>query len=388
MSRASHTPKYRRQRNKKGKDFAFVELDHVRFYLGPYDSPKSRQLYHQRVQEWEARGRQLLIPAELLTLNELAARFLIWADSYYRKPDGSVTTEYSNHHRALEVLLQTCGNLKVTEFGPLKLKIVRTAMVTLGWQRQSINRQIGRLKHVFKWGVEEELVEPDVYLKLKAVAGLKRGRTEAKESYPVRPVSDEHIEAVRPHVYGPVWSLIQLQLLTAARAGELVIIRAGQIDRTGRIWLYQPEEHKTAHHEHDRLIYLGPQAQEILSPLLLKKSAGEYLFTPEDTIKERSSRAKTHRRPGQLPSPRKTTRILTEHYQTSAYRRTISRACDAAGIPKWCPHQLRHTAGTRIRKEFGLEAARVILGHKSIITSEIYAELDKTRAEDAISKIG
>ena len=39
-----------------------------------------------------------------------------------------------------------------------------------------------------------------------------------------------------------------------------------------------------------------------------------------------------------------------------------ARACAKAGVPRWHPHQLSHSAATRIRKEFGLDASRVILG--------------------------
>ena len=34
-------------------------------------------------------------------------------------------------------------------------------------------------------------------------------------------------------------------------------------------------------------------------------------------------------------------------------------------LPAWHPHQLRHTKATEIRREAGLDAARVVLGHRS-----------------------
>ena len=54
----------------------------------------------------------------------------------------------------------------------------------------------------------------------------------------------------------------------------------------------------------------------------------------------------------------------------------------------WHPHQLRHNAGTNVRKEFGVEVARIILGHAIAFTTEIYAETDRRRAMEAIGKIG
>ena len=43
-------------------------------------------------------------------------------------------------------------------------------------------------------------------------------------------------------------------------------------------------------------------------------------------------------------------------------------------VERWHPHRLRHSAATRIRREHGLEAARVILGHSSAVTSELEFE--------------
>jgi integrase len=54
----------------------------------------------------------------------------------------------------------------------------------------------------------------------------------------------------------------------------------------------------------------------------------------------------------------------------------------------WHPHQLRHSAATHFRREFGLEAARVLLGHKRIKQTEDYAEADRSRAVEAMAKIG
>ena len=52
------------------------------------------------------------------------------------------------------------------------------------------------------------------------------------------------------------------------------------------------------------------------------------------------------------------------------------------------PNQLRHNAGTFLRKEFGLDAAQVVLGHRSAAVTEIYAELDQLKAADIMAKIG
>ena len=55
---------------------------------------------------------------------------------------------------------------------------------------------------------------------------------------------------------------------------------------------------------------------------------------------------------------------------------------------RWSPNQLRHTAGTAIRKRFGLEAAQVILGHASADVTQIYAERDLQKAVDIMREVG
>ena len=93
-----------------------------------------------------------------------------------------------------------------------------------------------------------------------------------------------------------------------------------------------------------------------------------------------------------------------DRYTTDTYRRAIQRACDLADakareelpagqrdkrvIPKWHPHQLRHNFGTTVRKEYGLEIARVLLGHKSAVITELYSEFDRAKARNAVAKIG
>ncbi|MDB5351654.1 MAG: site-specific recombinase XerD [Planctomycetota bacterium] len=47
-----------------------------------------------------------------------------------------------------------------------------------------------------------------------------------------------------------------------------------------------------------------------------------------------------------------------------------------------------HNAATSLRKEFGLDVARVILGHTSTPTTEIYAELDHEKAEVVMGQVG
>ena len=261
-------------------------------------------------------------------------------------------------------------------------------MIGYGWVRGSINGMVGRIRRVFKWGVANELVPANVYHALQAVSGLRCGRTNAKESKPVKPVPPGCIEAIEPYVSRQVWALVQLQLHTGARGGELVKMRAIDIDTSGEIWTYQPADHKTAHHGHERTIYVGPKAQRIIRQFLQNRPLDAYLFSPRDAIAEQAVEAPTHRRPGQKPNQVKTARVVGDYYTRDSYRRAIQRACDKAGIPRWHPHQLRHNAGTFIRKEYGLEAAQIMLGHAHADVTQVYAEVNREKALQLAAEIG
>ena len=63
-------------------------------------------------------------------------------------------------------------------------------------------------------------------------------------------------------------------------------------------------------------------------------------------------------------------------------------ACKGAALPYWHAHQLRHSAATRIRREYGLDVARVVLGHRSPAITELYAEIDQSRAAEVMAKLG
>jgi hypothetical protein len=56
------------------------------------------------------------------------------------------------------------------------------------------------VKRVFKWAAAEEFVPITVYQALRTLAGLRKGRTEARESEPVKPVDLAHVNAtLRKH---------------------------------------------------------------------------------------------------------------------------------------------------------------------------------------------
>jgi hypothetical protein len=79
---------------------------------------------------------------------------------------------------------------------------------------------------MFKWSVEQEMVPASILHALQAVAGLKRGRTNARETAPVKPMTDEHVDEVLPHLSEQVAATVSLQRLTSMRPGEVCAMGA------------------------------------------------------------------------------------------------------------------------------------------------------------------
>ena len=58
------------------------------------------------------------------------------------------------------------------------------------------------------------------------------------------------------------------------------------------------------------------------------------------------------------------------------------------GVPYSHPRQLRHNVAAHLSKKAGIEAARVVLGHRSALVTEIHAEIDRTKAAEVMERVG
>ncbi len=398
MSDATKPPRVPAYRLHKPSRLAVVRLNGKDHYLGQHGSPESHQEYRRVITEWLVRHQQSrteetsTLTDENLTINELLLAYWKFAEKYYVK-DGRPTGEHQAIRYSMKPLANLYGRKLVHEFGPLELKSVRENMIDAGLARTLINARIKRIRRIFKWGVENQFVTPTLLQALQAVAPLKKGRCRAKESGPVKPVLVSHVDAALPHVSRQVCTMIELQLLTGMRPCEVTIMRGCDIETTQSIWSYRPDSHKTDHLGFERIIYLGPKAQEVIKPFL-KVNLHVHLFRPKDAIDEFNQRRRENRKTPMTPSQakrgpkRKPRKSPGEHYTTDSYGYAIAKACNKAGIPRWSPNRLRHNAATSLRKEYGIEVARIILGHRSPTTTEVYAELDRTKAIQVMAEVG
>jgi integrase len=457
MPRKPGTPSLRRH---KPSGQGVVTLSGKDVYLGVWPAdreqppPEVSTRYHRELAEWEARGRLPALPtvstarpqAVGISVAELILAFMRYAEGYYRKPDGKPTASVNEFVLSLRPLNHLYGGEPAKDVGPLKLKPVRELMVKgylhpdygppPGLCRRVVNSRIQRLTQCFKWAVGEELLGVEVYQSLKAVGGLKKNRSEARESEPIRPAPVQDVEAVLPLLTVRLAGAARFQLHTGARPGEALALRLADVERSGAVWLYRPRQHKTAHHDKTRVVAIGPKAKAVLREFIKIRcpicgtegrpprvgssdaclcgpcsdrmddegvcgpwqrieveQLDAYLFSPVEAVKERDedrrARRKTKVQPSQVSRKKpRPNRKPGEVYDTRAYARAISRCCEVARVPHWHPNQLRHTHATAVRKRYGLEAAQVTLGHSNAAITQVYAERDLTLAVRVASEIG
>ena len=265
----------------------------------------------------------------------------------------------NNVKRAIKTLREAYASLPAKEFSPLKLKTVRQRFIDDGLSRVNCNRYTGIIARIFRHGVENELIPPDVAHGLEAVKTLAKGRCEAPETDPVLPVDQDTIDATLPFLGVQYRAMVKIQLLLACRPGELVAMRPREIDRSEAVWVYRPRLHKTMHRGKDRIIPIGPRAQLLLKPWL-PDDPNQFVFRSQ--------------RRGCVTTP--------------CYALAIHRACEKAGVEPWSPNQLRHSGATRIRQQASLDAAQVILGHSSVHMAETYAERNLDAALRIAAEVG
>ena len=387
MPRRKLIPSQPRLHNGSGQ--AYVRLDGRMIYLGRFGTPEAEAAFKRTVAEWLSTG---IVPNRKpaeddgITVVELCVIFMRWAEGYYVKDD-KPTGEQDYLRRAIRPLIELYGDAPAASFTTTNLRAVRQTLIDRKLARTHINGICARIRRIFKWGASRDRVPPAVFQALQAVEGLRRGRSGARETEPVRPAPDAHVDAIRPFVSSVVWGMVELQRLTGMRSGEVTIMRGADIDTNGAVWAYRPSTHKTEHHGFERIIDLGPRAQEIVRPLL-RADLSAYLFDPRQAEAERYAKAENHRRPNQVPNKRKGARRLQDHYSVSSYRRAIDYACRKANVPSWSPHQLRHSFATRIRKLAGVEVARAALGHQHLRTTEIYSEIDRGKVQELAARAG
>jgi integrase len=394
-------------------------------YLGPYGSPESKREYKRVLADWlspttetksdeaPAGGKHVAVPKSV-ALSEVIQRFREHAKAYYRE-----SRENHNLRDAIRPLRVMFGKLDANEIRASHLRQVRDEMVKSGLARRTVNDRVNRIRRLFRWAVAEDLVEPMVLERLRALEPLRWGRG-GVERAPVKPVNWERVERTLPYLTEMTRAMVLVGWHSGARPGELTSLSTSMIDTAGSVWVARLTRHKNQHRGQIRELLFGPQAQAALTPWLLPKRPDEPIFSPKriDPRRKRGARkpGREYGRSGLNTAVRRACEKAFVHpelkaildrpapdggyAQIKAWRkardaevRTWKRKNRDAlreweGAHYWSPNQLRHAAATRLREQHGIEAAQVALGHAKPDTTLIYSAAAKARAIEAIRLVG
>jgi integrase len=341
MARKPRVPTYRPHSSGQAR----VTINGQDYLLGDYDSPESHEAYRRIIAEWaEKKGRfEPKADAPPLSVNELLLAYWKYAAEYYGFDPQTGNRRGHCLKDALRVVKNLYGTTPAKDFGPLALKACRREMVGKGWSRTYTNSQVDKVRRAFRWAAAEELLPITVYQALRSVESLRQGRTEARETQKVRPVPPAHVETTLPFMPSMVRDMVTFERLTGCRPGEVCRVRPLDLDLSNPLcWIYRPGsdqghhgQHKTAHHGHERLILIGPKAQDVLRPYLGTK-LDAYCFSAAVSEQKRSEARREARNSPMTPSQvarqakKGRRRAPGERYDEISYRNAIYRACDKA----------------------------------------------------------
>ena len=317
---------------------------------------------------WEnAKRRERYNPAGA-NVEEVCDAYLEYARVYYRHG-----TEVANIKAALRMFRSLYGRRPINELVHSDALKIRQGFINMGLARVTINRHMFIIcSRMMGWAFDAGLASANARNEMMPPVPLKRGRCEAKESVPVKSVPADVIEATVAHMVNNTADMVRVHALTGMRPSELCDMRWCDIDRTSEPWVYRPAKHKNdwrGEFGQPRVILIGPKARAIL--LKYKGLETEYPFSPITAVAEHIKELREKRTSPFYPcrdenytrAKEQPSRKPREKWDATSYNQAIEYACKKAGIEKWSPNQLRHTFATQVRRRFGLEACRAVLGH-------------------------
>lgn len=373
----------------KKRGLAYVYQNNRKIYLGPWGSPEAQNAYLALCNRILDEVHDVDVSRDY-TVSEVILAFFDARAGYYVK-NGKQTGQLDRFRTSVEYVLAFYPDLPARLFGPKKLIECRSAMEKSGrFSRGYLNTLVNCIRHIFKYAVESELVQPDVLVALQSVGPLKRGRSVARETSRTLPVSAADVEKTLPELSPVVAAMVAVQRYTGMRPGEVCAMRVGDFAFSDEVLIYTLRGDKTDWRRAVgdlKRVPIGPKAQGVLFPYLLEKEGDPdaYLFTPEDAMRDLAlARRENRKTPITGQTRRRDAAEKTQRfepcYNTDSYRRAITRACKRAGVPHWAPNQLRHLYASEIRAKYGLEEAQVMLGHANANVTQIYAERDFVKA--------
>ena len=354
----------------------------------------------------------IINPRGIVSLGQLHDKYVEWLEGQLSlMRDGQESPDIGRARR-IGTFILSYRDWPVSDFGPEELTAVQQALVDYryfrvnhnddprAYVRTSINDMINVVHKMWLWGVGREITTEAQARRLKEVRPLRLGKTQAPDTLKRAMVTKNEFEKVVACVNPVVADMLRIMWNTAMRPSEVCRMRPLDILHDDpSCWLYVPGrdvslvgDHKTAHHQRVRAIPLTPQSQEVLKQRIESFDSDEHIFQPAIAVRamyeERFAGRKTPLGQGNRAGTNcKAHPMITpgKKYNTCSFRNAITRGCKRAGVDRFTPYDLRRSAATRIRSKLGKEAAKLILGHVSTDTTDIYL-LDEVKESMKVAK--
>ena len=316
---------------------------------------------------WEAHTRRpASTSVKAATVEDVCAAYCEHAKTYYRRQDGTPTSEVTSIPLSLRPLRDLYADTPVTALTHKDMIRVRDTII--GWgtcSRSTVNFYMARIRRMWTWALDEGLIGAQVKAELSQVQPMKANRTQLREPVPVMPVADEVIERTMAAMPANMADMVRVHRLTGMRPEEVCALNWQHIDTSRTPWVYRPPFFKTQWRGMVRAVLIGPRARQALARYRDADFDG-YPFSPAriiaSGIRLANGRNKRCKRPPEVMASIPTRRGI-RCWNSGTYVTAIRAYCNHSGAPGWTPNQIRHSFATQVRRDFGIAKAGYLLGH-------------------------
>ncbi len=276
-----------------------------------------------------------------LPWKEFVGKFLMFSQSNVAKDTiVRMKTVFNNFDKTLQIRM-------LSDLTPELLEEFKLARKNLGLQATTINREITTIKTAMKQAAVWGYISPNIF-------GIRK-LPEVKK-HPVFFTESEI--ATMLNFADPYWrAVIYLGVYAGLRRGEILNLTWGKIDFKRKVLKIATSEEWHPKDREERDIPIHPDLGHYLN--LWKK----------------------------ISNPSDSDRVIRWNGRNNIFSRNFVRMIRKAGIKTGSLHSLRHSFASHLAMQgVDLNKIREMMGHSSIITTQIYANHLPSSLPDAIGK--